>query len=107
MSDENKIVYKNDREVCSRLIDGHFPLIYLLKSDGYLFVFDLNTNRIFSLESKEYEVLDKWLKGIKLKDISKFYSKAISNIEDLQKKGLFCCKSPKGLAYGNEEPFLS
>jgi uncharacterized protein len=76
------------------------PFLHFFQADGYSFVLDFHTNRLFSLKPKEAEVIEKWKRGAKLSELSKDYPGEITEIKSLQKQGLFCCDPPHSLAFG-------
>ncbi|MFA5115730.1 MAG: radical SAM protein [Candidatus Omnitrophota bacterium] len=92
--------YKDKKDSCVEITNETIPFIYLFTSHGYNFVLDLHTNKIFSLEPREAEVIEKWLKGVKFADLSKEFPKEAATIKVFQDRGLFCCQPPEGLAYG-------
>ena len=76
------------------------PYIHLFSSNGYSFVLDLHTNRIFSLSVKEAEVIDKWLSDEELARLSSDYPDEVAEIEHLRDQGIFCTELPKELGFG-------
>lgn len=76
------------------------PFIHLFKHKGYNFVLDLHTNRIFSLQPAEAQVLERWVDGTELAEISKEFPNEVAEIEHLRAHGLFCCEQPLSLAFG-------
>jgi uncharacterized protein len=76
------------------------PLIFQFEIRGHNFVLDLHTNRLFSLNTHEAIIIQKWCAGTPLTELSEEYPKEIKEIKNLQEQGLFCNQSPSGLAFG-------
>ncbi|MCP4365623.1 MAG: radical SAM protein [Planctomycetes bacterium] len=45
-------------------------------------------------------MIEKWLMGAELADLSKVYPKEVAEIDGLRDHGLFCCEPPRDLAFG-------
>lgn len=91
---------RNDRINFNKERNELKPFIYRFTSKGYDFVLDIHTNKIFFIDPEEAKVVDRWLEGQRLIDLSKKYPEEVAKIQDLMEGGLFCPERPEGLMFG-------
>ncbi len=73
--------------------------IYFFKTKHYNFVLDIHTNRLFALEPIELKVLEKYIEGQSLEELSKEFPNEVSDILNLREQGLWCSIPPRGIGF--------
>ncbi len=74
--------------------------IHRICVDGRDFIHDVLSNRIFSLDSSESEVLERWLAGESLEALHDLFPREVEGIEALRNDGVLCFHPPEKLAFG-------